>query len=346
MKHAMRLLKPAYRRVGVVIDPENNLEKANHETEFFTASIADQACDVLTAWGATPVYWSTREVLDAACGRRRPPFSALVNFGTGLNRHFRFGQTPMAIEMLELPYSGPNPFSVMLCRDKHRTKAVVRSVGVQSPRGLLVGSATSEWVNGIQAPLFPVIVKPNDLGNSIGIGCNVAYDIDALRPIVRKLCGEYPEGVLVEQFIPGLEVTVLMLGTEPERMYCLALVDAKGSRLSDSYYRTFEDKTNSQPSVNWRFLGDIVDLKEVARIAARAARCWRILECRDAARFDFRIDRTGGIWFIEANGQPDLDASCGYVRHINRSCFAGDRNGLVREYLATFIDRIDGFIAS
>jgi D-alanine-D-alanine ligase len=329
--------------IGLVIDIDRVEADAVRATEFFALELIDQVRRTLHKWGAPdPKLLSTTELLAHAAAGTDLALHGLLNFGIGVNERFRFGQTPMAIEMLGLPYSGPSPFSVLLCRDKYRTKAVVRFFGVESPPGILIRPADRKLVESISDGLFPAFVKPNDLGNSIGIADNIAADRHALAHLVDRLCERFPDGVLVERFVSGVEATVMVIGN-PGRAYSLAAVAADGSPLPPSYFQPFHDPQAGWLATSWRPLVDLVGPDAAKAAEHNAMVCWHALDCRDAARFDFRIDRSGKPWFIEANGQPELNASAEYSPCLN-SLLGGDDDSLIEAYLAAFFQRIDAFV--
>src|SRR4029077_4948697 len=74
---------------------------------------------------------------------------------------------------------------------------------------------------------FPVIVKPNFEGSSKGITQDsVVEDRQGLRRLVEKQLARFPAGVLVEEFIPGKDLTVAFLErSAPEREGVLTPVE-------------------------------------------------------------------------------------------------------------------------
>lgn len=344
MTYCTRCLGAHICPIGIVCDNAKPDVEPVFETEFFARNLINQVRRVLAAWGVNHLnVLSTTDLLKMAQISGFGPIRSLINFGVGVNKNFRFGQSPMAIEILGVPYSGPDPFSVLLCRDKYRTKAVVNSVGVKSPSGLFLRSANTKWTDALSNHLFPVIVKPNNLGNSIGITNCVAHDHATLKRLVEDFCVRFPDGVIIENFISGIEATVLMFGCSPNHTYSLGLVRADGAPLPRDYYIMFEEKTATLSPTRWRSLATVVDNTIRNSLEDAARKCWKVLDCRDAARFDFRIDEHGSIWFLEANGQPDLELSSSYVTYLNEQYFGGNVDGVIATYLETFFCRVNGF---
>src|SRR5262249_9619563 len=117
---------------------------------------------------------------------------------------------PAMFEELGFPYTGSDAYVLTLTLDKWLTKLVLSSHGVDSPRGRLVVPADLQRVTDSGIGLsYPVIVKPNYEGSSKGIGDEaVARDPKALQPLLKRSLEAYPSGVMVEEFIPGDDVTV------------------------------------------------------------------------------------------------------------------------------------------
>uniref|UniRef100_UPI0034E0364A ATP-grasp domain-containing protein n=1 Tax=Streptomyces flavofungini TaxID=68200 RepID=UPI0034E0364A len=113
-------------------------------------------------------------------------------------------------EALGLP--GPSVTAVRNCRDKHRTRALLRDVGLPQPRFALVAdlaeaAAAAEWIG------YPVVVKPRGLGASRGVALvRSADDLAGLFADARAAhypgVPTYRAGILVEEYLEGPEISV------------------------------------------------------------------------------------------------------------------------------------------
>src|SRR5207247_7477045 len=87
--------------------------------------------------------------------------------------------------------------------------AVLRDQGIDTPKARLVTARDLQLLEGSLGVPVPAIVKPNYEGSSKGIGDeSVVRDWKSMRALVEKLVKQYPVGVLIEEFIPGVDVTV------------------------------------------------------------------------------------------------------------------------------------------
>jgi D-alanine-D-alanine ligase len=191
--------------------------------------------------------------------------------------------------------------------DKNLCKHVVAGHGVRTPKALLLRGDEADAVFASLA--FPVIAKPNAEGSSKGVlpRC-VVDDMGALRGIVRELYGRYHQPVLVEEFLPGREVTVGVLGNAedgnlPELLPPMEIVFIDKDRRHPIY--AFEDKLDWSKGLRYDRPA-VVDDALRGRIEAVVLGAWQALGCRDVARFDLRCDAAGEPRFIEANPLPGL----------------------------------------
>src|SRR5258705_3997194 len=122
--------------------------------------------------------------------------------------HGPFGEDGTVQGLLELanvPYVGAGVLGSALCMDKDIFKAVLRDHGVP-----VTPNITLRLGDEARNPFdYPVFVKPARLGSSVGI--TKAHDAEELRQGVA-LAFQHDEKMLVEQFVPGVEGEVGVLG--------------------------------------------------------------------------------------------------------------------------------------
>jgi len=226
-----------------------------------------------------------------------------INYNYGLPSSFKRSQSPVILELMGAKYSGSNPFVSLLVNDKEFTKKVLRSVGIQTPNSILwfrSGSALSSLIKA-NIPL-PLVVKPNCEGSSLGITADSLCDTyEDAAEMVRRLMPQYHE-VIIEQYIPGYECTVWLIGN-PGHFNLVAplLVSAQGNSFFSHSIFTMKDKANHVRNYSLPELTLGQDL--VFRLKTLSERIFVELGLRDYARLDFRI-ATDKIYFIEANALP------------------------------------------
>ena len=120
---------------------------------------------------------------------------------------------PICFEQLGLHYAGPGPYHCFLTLDKYLTKQVVRAAGVLTPESNMVHSLDDlELV--LRDLTFPVFAKPNFEGSSKGIDkTSLCSNPTELKSYLSQNLRHFPEGILVEKYIEGKDVTVPFLSS-------------------------------------------------------------------------------------------------------------------------------------
>ena len=145
---------------------------------------------------------------------------------------------------------------------------------------------------------FPLFIKPNHEGSSIGIrrSSKVHSRAELDRQVVWTL-ETYGQDCLVEEFAPGREFCVGILGNDAPHLLPVAEVKAPGE------FYCYESKSHHRKEVVCP--ADIpAETADELRQAGLAM--YRALRCRDLARMDFRLDVAGRASFIEINPLPGL----------------------------------------
>jgi len=120
-----------------------------------------------------------------------------------------------ALRELGIPYTGSDSYTLCVTLDKAMTSDP-RGLRHPDPRGRLV-TRESLRAGGLDDFVFPVIAKPNFEGSSKGISQrSVADDAVELGKTLDDLLAKYPEGVLVERYVQGMDVRVVRLDGGPK----------------------------------------------------------------------------------------------------------------------------------
>lgn len=247
--------------------------------------------------------------------RLRPEI--VFNIAEGFNGVSREAQVPAMLDMLGIPYSGSDPLTLSVCLDKSRTKEILSHYGVPTARFRLVEAM--DELSGIDVPL-PAMVKPLHEGSSKGIfDSSLVRDRRALESAVEKVLFEYRQPALVEEFLPGREFTVGLLGNHPA-LTVLPAVEIRFDSLPEgvnpiySYEAKWIWDTSDQPLEIFECPARVEPALGEA-ISSICASAYRILRCRDWSRIDVRLDAAGHPHIIEVNPLPGIlpnpeDNSC------------------------------------
>ncbi len=237
---------------------------------------------------------------------RRIPVDFVFNIAEGRGAHrSREAQIPSVLEMLGIPYAGSDPLTLALCLDKPSAKSVALSAGIPTPPYLLI-EQMDDLKGACNGSLtFPVVVKPAFEGSSKGINGNSRVDRqEDLEQPVRQILQRYRQPALVEQFVPGMEVTVGLVGNNPPEVVAVMEV-APRTGPDENFMYTLDVKRNWQQTISYR-CPPLLPASCVQRIEALAGSLFKLLGCRDLARLDFRVAPDERVYFLEANPLPGL----------------------------------------
>ncbi|MCB2116503.1 MAG: D-alanine--D-alanine ligase [Rhodobacteraceae bacterium] len=206
--------------------------------------------------------------------------------------HGRWGEDGCVqgmLEWLRLPYTHSGVLASALAMDKSRAKAAYRAAGIPVVESLLATKA-EVMARHVMAP--PYVAKPNAEGSSVGV-----YIVakDANTP--PRLGPEMPDEVMVEEYVPGRELTVSVLGN---RAMCVTEIHTSGWYDYHAKYAP-GGSTHSCPAV--------LPAEVAAAAQDYALRAHRALGCRGLSRSDFRWDDTrglAGLFILETNTQPGM----------------------------------------
>ncbi|AHB13338.1 D-alanine--D-alanine ligase [Dehalococcoides mccartyi] len=234
----------------------------------------------------------------------------VFNISEGLgNYRSREAQIPSILEMLDIPYTGSDPQTLAICLDKPLTKKLVASAGIKTARWQLVNNCEElsaiDW-SGFPLPAF---LKPACEGSSKGVRfASRAESIDEIMSMAADLLTTYEQPVLIEEFINGEEITVGVIGnTSPEVLGIMRVVP---KTKTDYFVYSIEVKRNWQQMVEYEVPAALPG-ETLARIEKATLDAYKVLECRDLCRMDFRISPDGVPYFLEVNPLPGLNPVSG-----------------------------------
>lgn len=225
----------------------------------------------------------------------------VFNIAEGHGRRSREAVPAAVCELLGLPYTGSDPLTLAVTLDKYIARRIV-SPDVPVAPAALCDNDESE----LDRLRYPVIVKPNDEGSSKGIRDNpLATTPAAALERCRWLRQRYHCPVLVEEFLPGAEVTAGLAGPAHSPRL-LGLMQIAPAQDDPAFVYSLKVKRDYERRVRYHVPPQLPQstLDEIERLAIVA---YRLLDCRDIARIDFRLDAAGRPRFLEANPLPGLN---------------------------------------
>lgn len=251
---------------------------------------------------------------------KRREIELVFNIAEGLRGDARESQIPLFCEMLGIPYTHSSPTTHALSLHKAMAKLAAAGAGVNVPAGVVLAPGEDEAkVGGLR---FPVIIKPNAEGSSIGVfDANVVKTIEEMgsRIIeIRKL--GFNGNLLAEEFIDGREFTAAVLGNE--EIEILPVIEQKfgfmpagmqhiaGYELKWIYEDALKNLSEAYECPAKLEPGEQRELEEMTRAVYLA------LEVRDCARLDYRMDKAGKLYFLEINTLPGINPAEGVISYF------------------------------
>lgn len=291
----------------------HNLQR-NHserEAEFDTPETVAAIAEALRRLGheVQPVEVSSSLSWLAARLQSLSP-DLIFNTAEGDDGRFREAFFPALYEKLGLPFTGSDAHVCALTMDKRLAKNLVAAQGVPTSDSWFVDRG--DGLDEVEQFPFPLIVKPNFEGSSKGIGTDsVVEDRPSLNGRVEQMLARFPEGVLVERFIPGRDLTVPFLekaspGTGGVLEPACYEYDSRFASPSKYNLYDLERKTTAASAVRVMVPAPITPGQR-ARCLEFALKVFRILGLRDLGRADFRLGDDGEIYFLEVNALPSLE---------------------------------------
>jgi len=240
----------------------------------------------------------------------------------GPNSKMREAIYPALFEELGIPYTGSDAYTNALTLDKWLTKLIIGRAGIDTPRGTLVTPRNLEQVMARGMGLaFPVIVKPNFEGSSKGIystyggrdagPSSVVKEPRDLQAVLKAALRAYPDGVLVEEYVEGIDVTVGFIDGVGHDDGVLTPVELLVEPTADRPYNIFDYRLKNLEGQGKSLFRCPAGIPRdiAARLRAVSTEAVRTLGMRDLARLDFRVSSDGRIYLLEANALPALAGS-------------------------------------
>lgn len=224
------------------------------------------------------------------------PSGIVFNRTYGIQGECPCTHIPAMLEMAGIPYTGSTPLGYGLATDKVITKILIRSGGVPTPNFRVMRSGT-ESTGDLR---FLVVVKPRY--RSTRRGLQFVHEPAQLRQAVEVIVTQYAQDALVEEYIDGRQIHVQLLGNAELEVLPLLEYDF-GDR--EMRIMTWEVKSTAAAALP-RICPAQIGSSLARELQDTSVATFRACHCRDYARVDLRIDRSGRPFVLEINSMPGL----------------------------------------
>ena len=212
--------------------------------------------------------------------------------------HGKFGEDGTIqgmLELLQIPYTGSGVTSSAITMDKIMSAHVFQNAGIPMARSMPfykkdgIDRAEKEITASFS---FPVVLKPACEGSTIGI--EIVKDKSGLRDALSRVFQVEPR-ILAESYLDGEEFTVSVLDGK-----AFPVIHIRPHSGAYDYYSKY-----TRGATDYIVPADIPQAlaEEMAQISLCA---YKAAECAGAVRFDFRTDREGRPFLLEANSIPGM----------------------------------------
>lgn len=201
------------------------------------------------------------------------------------------------LELIGLPYTGSGVFSSALAIDKQKAKVFYKAYDIKTPEYVYI--RRSEPFNAaeiIQKLGSKCVVKAATEGSSLGI--YIVEGEEALEQAIHDAL-EIDTAALIEQYIAGTELTVVVLGSgeSAEALPIIEIIPKAESYDFDSKYA---------PGGSEHICPARLSPEATEHIQATAVRAHNALGCQGVSRTDFILDVNGDAWVLETNTLPGM----------------------------------------
>lgn len=225
---------------------------------------------------------------------RGKTWDLVFNICEGARGSLRESQVPALLDAYNIPYTFSEALVLGICLNKGLTKQILNQSGLPTARFAVVRK--EEDLGTVSLP-FPIFAKPVAEGTGRGIDAfSRIDDMKTLYERCRRLLAVYRQPVLLEEYLPGRELTVGILGTAGKARVAGVLEVTLREGAETGVY-SYRNKEECEKLVHY----SLADDPPARRAAAIALEAWRALECRDGGRVDIRVSADGTPCILELN---------------------------------------------
>lgn len=220
---------------------------------------------------------------------------------SGSNSRSRMALVPAICESLEISYIGADCYAKTICQDKFISRNFAKRVGFNIPKAILI--ERDENIKEIGWLDFPIVLKPNMEGTSIGI--RKIYKVDDFLYHARLMLEKYDNSIIAEEFVPGREVAIIVYGgiSDPKILGAVEVVH----RTIENYYLDKIFDVKGKNSKNIKRVSISEEVSNQVYLLAKKAFC--SLGKMDFLRIDGRLQPNGEFYFIEFSPIPNFSNS-------------------------------------
>jgi len=212
--------------------------------------------------------------------------------------HGKYGEDgfiQFILESLKIPYTHSGILSSSLAMDKKMSKNLFKKNRIKVPKCLLL---EKDYEKNFSQKIkdkkikFPIVVKPINEGSSLGVNiCKNKLQFKKSYKMLRKIY----DRIMVEEYIPGREIQVAVMGNKP-----LGAIELVPKRKFYDYKAKYSAKAKTKHIMPAPLL-----FKKYNEVLSIAKKAHKILGCKGITRSDFRFFKNK-FYLLETNTQPGM----------------------------------------
>ncbi len=212
---------------------------------------------------------------------------------------------PAALELANIPYTGAGMRGLVIGNDRNLFKQLLISAEIPTPKYQLINRRGTKVDPGLGLPL---IVKLNESGGSVGIDdAAVKENLEEAQEKVNEMIGTYRLPVIVEEFIDGSEITVVVFEDSQRKHVFMARKKFRKKQDGKHYFTSLESYDDAR---SYKY--GPVEEELTGRIQRLTEKAFGVLHNRDYAKFDVRVDEKDGTpYFTDCNPNTAFGPSLG-----------------------------------
>jgi len=220
--------------------------------------------------------------------------------------HGRYGEDGTVqglLELLKIPYTGSGILSSALVMDKIFSKKIMIMENIPTPDYIEIdlssgGGISSQLDADIREKIgYPIVVKPNAEGSTIGISC--IKKASGLEEGISK-AAPYDKNILIEKYIDGRELTVGIIGMDPVALPIIEIRPKSGFFDYEAKYIKNMTEYIIPPEMKSSLYKEIQEISLI---------CHKMLFCCGISRVDFILDSNDIPYVLEVNTMPGMTST-------------------------------------
>ena len=217
------------------------------------------------------------------------------------------------LEQTDFSFTGNSSMVLENCFNKNKTKFILAKNSIPVPKGIFVKDLAKVDAVRLELPLF---IKPCFEDASLGIDKKslVTSKVD-MRKALKSKIKQFPQGLIVEEFIEGKEYNVGMMGNSSFEVLGISILDYsrhKGlvpflnySSKWDKHCKEFKELLPSLNAQTNKFLRE--------KIIELSLKAGKALGCKGYFRVDLR-EKEGNLFVLDVNPNPDINEDSGFMK--------------------------------